>query len=244
MNEISFIMAFTAGVVSFLSPCVLPLFPGYLSFISGVSIDEIQKGEQNLLPGGKQYTILLNALFFIIGFSAVFVVLGASATWIGTFLTLKMSLFTKLAGLLIIFFGLLKLGLIRWLFFYREIKFNIKANRFGVLGSFLLGASFAFGWTPCIGPILAGILTYAGTLGQVDKGIWLLLVYSLGLGLPFFLSAIGIKHFFRFFNRIKKHLGLIEKISGAILVIMGILIFTNSLVLIQAYLPFLNKFAL
>jgi len=237
-------MAFTAGVVSFLSPCVLPLFPGYLSFISGVSIDEIQKGEQNLLPGGKQYTILLNALFFIIGFSTVFVILGASATWIGTFLTLKMSFFTKLAGLIVIFFGLIKLGLIRWLFFYREVKFNIKENRFGVFGSFLLGAAFAFGWTPCIGPILAGILTYAGTLDQVDKGIWLLLVYSLGLGLPFFLSAIGVKHFFRFFNRIKRHLGLIEKISGAILIIMGILIFTNSLVLIQAYFPFLNKFAL
>ncbi len=171
MNEISFIMAFTAGVVSFLSPCVLPLFPGYLSFISGVSIDEIQKGEQNLLPGGKQYTILLNALFFIIGFSAVFVVLGASATWIGTFLTLKMSLFTKLAGLLIIFFGLLKLGLIRWLFFYREIKFNIKANRCGLLGSFLLGASFAFGWTPFIGRILPGILTCAGTLRELDRGM-------------------------------------------------------------------------
>ncbi len=244
MNEISVIMAFTAGVVSFLSPCVLPLFPGYLSFISGVSIDEIQKGEQNLLPGRKQYTILLNALFFIIGFSAVFVVLGASATWIGNFLITKMSFFTKLAGLVIIFFGLLKLGLIRWLFFYREVKFNIKENRFGVLGAFLLGAAFAFGWTPCIGPILAGILTYAGTLDQIDKGIWLLLVYSLGLGLPFFLSAICVKHFFRFFNRIKRHLGLIEKISGAILVIMGILIFTHSLVLIQAYLPFLNKFAL
>ena len=232
-------MAFSAGVVSFLSPCVLPLFPGYLSFISGVSIDEIQKREQNLLPGGKQYTILLNALFFIIGFSAVFVILGASATWIGTFLTLKMSFFTKLAGLIVIFFGLLKLGLIRLLFFYREVKFNLKENRFGVLGSLLLGAAFAFGWTPCIGPILAGILTYAGTLDQVDKGIWLLLVYSLGLGLPFFLSALGVKHFFRFFNCIKRHLGLIEKISGAILVIMGILIFTNSLVLEHTHIRIL-----
>lgn len=244
MSDISILMAFTAGLVSFLSPCVLPLFPGYLSFISGVSIDEIKRSDSTLLWDRKQRMILLNSLFFISGFSMVFILLGASATWIGSFLTARMSIFTKGAGLVIIFFGAYKLGLIKPLLLYREARLQISTKKFGVAGSFFIGTSFAFGWTPCIGPILGGILAYAGTFDQLDQGVRLLSVYSLGLGIPFFLTALGVKQFFRFFSRIKKHLGLIEKISGAVLVIIGILIFTNSLILIPAYFPFLNKFAL
>ena len=245
ISEISIFMAFAAGLVSFLSPCVLPLVPGYVSFISGVTVPELQSGQgEKVLSGRKRMAVLLNSICFILGFSAVFILLGASATWVGAALTSKLGFFTKLAGLLIIFFGLFKMGLIRPFLLFRELKIQVKNEKAGFAGALMLGAAFAFGWTPCIGPVLGSILTFAGTLDQVNQGVWLLVVYSLGLGLPFFLTAVGIQHFFRFFNRIKNHLGLIEKASGFILVVMGLLVFTNSLTVIQAYIPFLNLFAL
>ena len=238
-------MAFAAGLISFLSPCVLPLVPGYLSFISGVSFAEIKEKKENTPFLRKEKRIILyNSIFFIIGFSMVFILLGATATWIGTFISSKMSILTKLAGVIIIFFGIYMMGLIRPHFLYKEARFQIKDKRFGYAGAVSIGAAFAFGWTPCIGPVLGSILTFAGTMGQVDQGVRMLLVYSLGLGIPFFLTALGVQYFFRFFNRIKKYMGLIEKTSGLVLVAMGVLIFTNSLTLLQAYLPFLNRFAL
>ena len=237
-------MAFAAGLISFLSPCVLPLVPGYLSFISGVSFAEIREKKENTPFLSKEKRIIIyNSIFFIIGFSTVFILLGASATWIGTFISSKMTILTKLAGLVIIFFGIYMMGFIRPHFLYKEARFQIKDKRFGYVGASLIGASFAFGWTPCIGPILAGILTYAGTLENVNQGVFLLFFYSMGLGIPFLLTAIGINKFWRFFNRIKKYMRLLEVTSGAIMVILGFMIFTNKLVLIPAYLPFLNKFA-
>jgi cytochrome c-type biogenesis protein len=218
INDISIYMAFAAGLVSFLSPCVLPLVPGYVSFISGVSLPELKADTGTSVFLNREHRIVvLNAIFFIFGFSAVFILLGASATWIGALLTAKLNFFTKLAGLIIIFFGILKMGLIRPLPFLKEFKIPIKTSKAGLVGAVMLGA---------------------------NQGVRLLLVYSLGLGLPFFLTALGVQHFFRFFNRIKNHLGLIEKISGLVLVVMGVLILTNSLTLIQAYFPFLNQFAL
>ncbi len=136
------------------------------------------------------------------------------------------------------------MGLIRSFFFFKEARFELKDKKFGYGGALLIGASFAFGWTPCIGPILGGILTYAGTLENVKKGIILLLIYSMGLGIPFLLTAFGVNQFFGFFDRIKRHLGLIDKVSGFIMVILGLLIFSNKLVLIPGYLWFLNKLAL
>ena len=237
-------MAFAAGLISFLSPCVLPLVPGYLSFISGVSFAEIVEKEGNTPFLSKEKRIIIySSIFFIIGFSAVFILLGATATWIGTFISSKISILTKLAGLVIIFFGIYMMGLIRPRFLYKEARFQIKDKRLGYVGALLIGAAFAFGWTPCIGPILAGILTYAGTLEKVNRGVFLLLIYSLGLGIPFLVTAIGINQFWRFFNRIKKYMRFLEVTSGAIMVILGFMIFTNKLVLIPAYLPFLNKFA-
>jgi cytochrome c-type biogenesis protein len=237
-------MAFAAGLISFLSPCVLPLVPGYLSFISGVSFAEIGEKEGSTPFLGKEKRIILySSILFIIGFSTVFILLGATATWIGTFISSKISILTKLAGLVIIFFGIYMMGLIRPRFLYKEARFQIKDKRLGYVGALLIGAAFAFGWTPCIGPILAGILTYAGTLEKVNQGIFLLLIYSLGLGIPFLVTAIGINQFWRFFNRIKKYMRFLEVSSGAIMVIFGFMIFTNKLVLIPAYLPFLNKFA-
>ena len=135
-------------------------------------------------------------------------------------------------------------GFIRPRFLYREARFQIKAKRFGYAGALLIGAAFAFGWTPCIGPILAGILTFAGTMENVNQGVFLLLMYSLGLGVPFLLTAIGINRFWRFFNRIKRHLRLLEVISGTVMIVLGFMIFTNKLILIPGLLPFLNKFAL
>ena len=245
MPDISLYMTFAAGLVSFLSPCVLPLVPGYLSYISGVSFTEIRdKPESRTLLGKDKRAVLLSSTCFVLGFSIVFILLGASATWLGALLSARISLLAKIAGLVIIFFGIYKMGLIRANFFYREARFEVKKRKFGYAGAIIIGAAFAFGWTPCIGPILAGVLTYAGTLEKVNQGVLLLLVYSLGLGLPFLLTAMAINHFWRFFSRMKKHLRLLEVASGAVMVILGLLIFTNKLILIPGYFTFLNKFAL
>ena len=238
-------MAFGAGLISFLSPCVLPLIPGYISFISGVSLQEMQNGSlADGLLNNQKLTVILNSMFFIVGFSIIFILLGASATWIGTLLSTRISFLTKAAGLVIILFGLFKLGLFRPLVFFKEVRFNVERKRVGFIWALILGASFAFGWTPCIGPILTGILVFAGTLDHVHQGVLLLSVYSLGLGIPFLLTALGVNQFFKFFDRIKRHLGLLEKIAGGIMVIIGLLIFFNKLIVIPGYLPFLNKFAL
>ena len=245
MPDVSIYMAFAAGLISFLSPCVLPLVPGYIFFLSGVSIAGIREKEGGAAFLSKEKRIILyNSIFFVIGFSMVFILLGATATWIGSLISSKISILTKLAGLVIIFFGIYMTGFIRPRFLYREARFQIKAKRFGYAGALLIGAAFAFGWTPCIGPILAGILTFAGTMENVNQGVFLLLMYSLGLGVPFLLTAIGINRFWRFFNRIKRHLRLLEVISGTVMIVLGFMIFTNKLILIPGLLPFLNKFAL
>jgi cytochrome c-type biogenesis protein len=238
-------MAFGAGLISFLSPCVLPLIPGYISFISGVSLQEMKDGSHgNGLSISQKRTVVLNSICFIVGFSAVFILLGASATWIGTLLSARISFLTKVAGLVIILFGVFKLGLFRPLVFFKEVRFNIERKKAGFIWALVIGASFAFGWTPCIGPILTGILAFAGTLGHINQGVLLLSVYSLGLGIPFLLTAVGVNHFFRFFNRIKRHLGLLEKITGGVMILFGLLIFFDKLIIIPGYLSFFNKFAL
>ena len=248
VSDVPIFMAFAAGVVSFLSPCVLPLVPGYISFVSGASLKSMTGtgGDEDdaSSPSGSTWAITLNSLFFVAGFSLVFVLLGASATWLGSFLVSKMSVVTKVAGLIIAFFGLYKMGLFQSLLLNKEARFQMKDRSWGLLGALLVGASFAFGWTPCIGPILAGILVYAGTLKSINQGIILLFVYSLGLGIPFIVTALGVSRFLRFFNSIKRHLRLIERICGLIMVIFGILIFTNRLSMLAGYLTFLNRFAL
>jgi cytochrome c-type biogenesis protein len=237
MPHVSLLMAFTAGIISFLSPCVLPLVPGYISFVSGVSVEEM---------GGlrEKKAVMVNSIFFVIGFSMIFVLLGFSATWAGVFFASNKAILIKIAGLIIIFFGIFKMGLIRSLTFYREARFHIRGRRFGIVGALLVGAAFAFGWTPCVGPILGSILAYAGTLGRVDQGILLLLIYSMGLGIPFLVVGFGLSRFLAVFDRMKKHLRLIEIVSGIIMVILGLLVFTDKLILIPGYLSFFNKFAL
>jgi cytochrome c-type biogenesis protein len=243
--EISMIMALTAGLVSFLSPCVLPLVPGYVSFISGVSVKEIMEMEDKpRLFDKTQIPVIFNALLFISGFSIVFVILGASASWIGSIFSSNLGLMTKISGMIIILFGLIKLNIIRINWFFKDMRFHLNTRKQGAFFSLVLGMAFAFGWTPCTGPILGAILTYAGTVDQATSGIWLLLIYSAGLGIPFLLTAIFIQYFFKVFNRIKKHLWIIDKGTGLILILMGILIFNDSFASVTGWFSMFSAFTL
>ena len=224
MGNISLITAFGAGILSFISPCVLPIVPGYLSFISGVSIDELKGKKSNAIN-----RVFFNSLFFVLGFSAVFISLGASATFISSFLNNYMHIIGKIAGALIIILGLHYIGLfkIKWLNY--EKRFHVGSKQLGMLGSFFIGFAFAFGWTPCIGPILATILAMAAAEETVWHGILLLSFYSAGLALPFLLTALAFNAFLSISSRIKKHFRLVEIVGGVFLIIVGFLIFTDSL---------------
>ena len=225
MENISLLAAFTAGIISFVSPCVLPLIPGYLSFISGVSLEEMRGGERKSEVLKK---VTLNTLFFVLGFSFVFVAMGASATFVGEFLLSKLSLFNKIAGVIIILLGLHIIGVFKISFLNYEKRFHTKSKPLSPLGSFVVGLAFAFGWTPCIGPILGGILTLAANQDTMGKGIMLLSSYSLGLGIPFLVTAVSFNTFLGVFGRVKRHFRTIEIISGLFLVTIGFLIFIGS----------------
>jgi cytochrome c-type biogenesis protein len=184
---------------------------------------------------------MLSSVMFVLGFSLVFVVLGASATWLGGFLIQRLPLLTSVAGAVIIFFGLQQIGLFKIDFLLSTKQIDLKAERLGLLKAPVLGAAFAFGWTPCVGPILAAILTYAATLETVGKGVVLLTIYSAGLGIPFLLTTLAMSGFFRFFSKIKKYLNIIQKISGTLLIILGLLIITGKMTIIMAKITFLNR---
>src|SRR5215213_10132187 len=248
-ENVTLLSAFGAGLLSFISPCVLPLIPGYLSYISGLSLDEMRGGGAAARPSGVAVVappelrrrVLLSSLFFIIGFSLVFIALGASASAIGHFVLAKKSLFSRIAGAVIIVFGLHTMGVLRIEWLYQEKRVQTSRQPGGPFGALLVGIAFAFGWTPCIGPILAGILAIAATRTGVGEGVRLLAAYSLGLGVPFFAAALAINRFFGALARIRKHYHAIELVSGALLVIIGVLIFTDRFTIIagwlQPYLP-------
>ena len=237
-QELSFLIVFAAGLLSFLSPCVVPLIPGYIAFVSGVSIDEMTRRDSN---DKNMASAMLSSIMFVLGFSLVFVVLGASATWLGGFLIQRLPLLTSVAGAVIIFFGLQQIGLFKIGFLLSTKQIDLKAERLGLLKAPVLGAAFAFGWTPCVGPILAAILTYAATLETVGKGVVLLTIYSAGLGIPFLLTTLAMSGFFRFFSKIKKYLNIIQKISGTLLIILGLLMITGKMTIIMAKITFLNR---
>ncbi len=239
MRDIGILTSFIAGVVSFLSPCVLPLVPGYISFIAGTAVEKLMEKE----GGRKDPFVFFNAFFFVLGFTMIFVLFGASATSIGQILKSNSFILSKIASIVIIIFGLHLTGLFRISFLYREKRLSIEKKPPGLLGSLLVGMAFAFGWTPCIGPILGSILLFASTRKTLFEGIYLLFFYSMGLGIPFLLSAAAIDLFFRTFSRIKGYVRWIEMGSGILLIIMGILILTNSLSVIASYLSFLNIFS-
>ena len=233
MQNTSLLAAFTAGLLSFLSPCILPLIPAYLSFISGVSLNEMRREESDAKFSLK---VLPNALFFVIGFSFVFVALGASATFVGKLLVAELGILRRVAGVLVILLGLLVLGVFRIGFLDQEKRYHHRTKSFGLFGSFLIGMAFAFGWTPCIGPILAAILFLASTKETVAQGIGLLGVYSAGLGIPFLLAALAVDRFLRVSSRIKRHFEAIKIVSGLLLIAVGILMLTNDLTRITEFL--------
>jgi cytochrome c-type biogenesis protein len=230
-------MAFVAGLISFLSPCVLPLVPAYISYISGVSIEDISSGE-----GSGAGKIFKGTLAFVLGFSLVFIALGASASWVGQFFQTNMGILGKVGGVIVIIFGLHLIGVYRIPFLMREKRYHSSSKPASLLGSMLIGIAFAFGWTPCIGPILAGILAYGMTQETIGQGVFLLAVYSLGLGVPFLLTGLGIGRFLSFFDVIKRHFRKVEIVSGILLVVLGLMIFTNNFRWIAGQLSFLNRF--
>jgi cytochrome c-type biogenesis protein len=246
VENVSLFAAFFAGVLSFISPCVLPLIPGYLSYISGISLDEMRGGTPAAAIAVDPHArrrVVVTSLFFCLGFSLVFVSLGASATFLGQYLMERLSLLGKIAGVVIIIFGLHTMGVLRIGWLYQEKRFQTSTKPVGLIGAMLVGIAFAFGWTPCIGPILAGILAIAATKDTVTDGIQLLSVYSAGLALPFLLTALAINAFFKTFAKIRRHYHAIEVVSGLLLVVIGVLMFTNRFTVIAQYLtPYLPVF--
>jgi len=240
MNEnVSLVAAFAAGFLSFVSPCVLPLIPGYISFVSGASLDEMRGSA--LAPSKSRRQIFLTSLAFVLGFSLVFIALGASASAIGHFLLRRLPLLARIAGVVIIIFGLHTMGVFKIGVLETEKRVHSQQKPIGLFGALLVGIAFAFGWTPCIGPILGGILAIAGSKNTVSEGVLLLAVYSAGLGIPFLITSLAINHFFRATARIRKHYHAIEVASGALLIAIGVLILTGQLTIIirslQPYLP-------
>lgn len=241
-EHVTLFAAFGAGLLSFISPCVLPLIPGYLSYISGMSLEEMRgSGAAAAVPtADTRRRVLFSSLAFILGFSIVFVALGASASAIGRFMTSRLDVLGKIAGAIIIVFGLHTMGLLRIEWLYQEKRVQTTRRPAGLLGAVLVGVAFAFGWTPCIGPILAGILAVAATQETIGSGVRLLAAYSLGLAVPFLGTALAINRFFAAFQRIRRHYHTIELASGALLIVIGVLIFTNRFTILAQWLtPYL-----
>lgn len=286
--EVSIFAAFLAGLVSFLSPCVLPLVPGYISMLSGIGVEQLKEGKT---PRGS---LLASAAAFVTGFSVVFISFGASASAVGSFLLRNRAALAPIAGALILLFGLHLIGwlgkvsvrtglivgvvlvtvgglltlrqemlgawlkpiqffsvsliflfgpsLTRWL--NRDMRFRKMGGQPGAVSGFLMGFAFAFGWTPCIGPILASVLAVAATRETVGQGVFLLACYSAGLAIPFLVTALGIGGFLRFYQRFRRHLHTVEVFSGVLLLAVGGLVFLNRLTWLSGKLAFLNKFAL
>jgi cytochrome c-type biogenesis protein len=233
-------LAFLAGIVSFLSPCVLPLVPGYISMLSGTSMDELRGS----VDASLARRIFVNSIAFVVGFTVVFVGLGASASAVGNFLLTRRTIFNIAAGIIIIIFGLHLTGLVRIPFLYRSASIQTGGTQRGSTGAFFLGFAFAFGWTPCIGPILAGILALAATRDTLGQGMFLLAVYSAGLAIPFLLTSLGLSQFLKFYGRFRRHLQAVEVGSGILLIALGVLIAFNKFTVLSGYLSFLNRFTL
>jgi len=223
-THLTIFVAVTAGLLSFLSPCVLPLFPSYLSFIAGVSFEELQSSVDS---ARTRRAVLWNSLCFIVGFSMVFIALGAGATFLGQALFQYQDLIRQVGGAVIAVMGLYVAGWLRIPFLMREWRVELHSRPAGYLGALLTGVTFAAGWTPCIGPILGSILTLASVAQTASTGILMLAAYSAGLALPFLISALAIRRFVRAFDRFKGLLPVITKASGTVLILVGILLVTD-----------------
>ena len=235
---VSALAAFIAGVVSFLSPCVLPLVPGYVALLSGSSADKLQDDQS-----AARTAVMVNSILFVLGFSTVFIALGASASAIGGFLLTNKLLLGKIAGVIIVLFGIFLLGFIKIPAFYSDKRFHGKINP-GKTGSFMLGLAFAFGWTPCIGPILGATLMMAATQDTLARGIFLLAIYSAGLALPFLGTAFALDKFMAFYKNFRRHLAWVERFAGVLLIAVGVMIYFNKFTLVSGYLSFMNDLVL
>lgn len=224
------IAAFAAGLISFLSPCVLPLVPGYISLVSGAGIEQLKQRDGKLMR-----SVMLNSILFILGFTGIFLALGAAASTLGELIREHIAVLSRIAGAVIVAFGAHQTGLLPIRFLYADKRFH-RIPTGAAVRAFLTGAAFGFGWTPCVGPILAVILTFAAAESTVAKGVLLLGVYALGLAIPFLLTALSIEGFLSFYKRFARHLHHLEIASGVVMIVVGVLMFTGRLVLFNNWL--------
>ncbi len=228
---ISMAVAASAGLLSFLSPCVLPLVPSYLAFVAGTSLGDLRERPR----GTVRLTLLLNALGFIVGFSLVFIAMGAAVTLVGGWLLTYRGPVQKTGGVLIILFGLYLIGVLRIPFLMRQFHLPLSSRPAGILGSVAVGVTFGAGWTPCVGPVLGAILTLAGTTQTVGDGAALLAAYAAGLGVPFFAAALAVDRFLAFFGRFRRFLPIVDRVAGVLLVGVGLLLVLNYMTVLNAY---------
>ncbi|MBD8875597.1 cytochrome c biogenesis protein CcdA [Roseibium polysiphoniae] len=233
MLDVSIGAAFLAGLLSFVSPCVLPIVPPYLCYLAGVSVAEL-KGETATAATSRR--IVLSSVAFVLGFSVVFVALGATASVIGQSIARYFDTLSIIAGIIIIIMGLHFLGLFRISLLFREARVQVERKPPGLLGAFVMGLAFAFGWTPCVGPVLAAILFMAGSTGSTGQGGLLLAAYALGIGIPFILAAAFASRFLGWASRFRKHMGTVEKVMGGFLVLTGLLFVTGQMSTIAFWL--------
>jgi len=220
-------VAFAAGLLSFLSPCVLPLIPSYVGFLTGMTVEEVER---------RRWTALLHGLWFVAGFSLVFILLGAAASAVGNLLRDYQVWLGRIGGVLLILFGVYLLGILRPAFLMREWRIQLARKPIGYFGSGVVGFTFGAAWTPCIGPILGGILTLAATQAGLGRGVLLLAVYALGLAIPFLVTAIALDRFLVWFQRFRPYVVWVDRVAGALLVLLGFLLVTDSFTLLAGYL--------
>ncbi|HMK55643.1 MAG TPA: cytochrome c biogenesis protein CcdA [Dissulfurispiraceae bacterium] len=230
MHDVSYPLAFLAGLLSFLSPCVLPLVPAYVSFISGLSLDELRHTHR--FTKGLRSTVA-----FVLGFSSIFMALGASSSLLGTLFVKYQNYIRIGGGVLVIVFGIFSAGFLKLDFLMRERRLHLEKHPAGLVGAFLIGIAFAAGWTPCIGPILGTILIYAGSEASASYGMKLLAVYSMGLAVPFILSTMAINIFFSYTRKLQKFMRGVSIVSGLVLIAFGIILLTNSLGWLASLFP-------
>jgi cytochrome c-type biogenesis protein len=221
------LIAFSAGLLSFLSPCVLPLIPSYVTFITGLSLDDVQNARR---------TALVHGTLFVLGFTLIFLAMGAGATMLGQALLRHREWISRVGGVIIIIFGLYLLGVLNIGFLSRERRFHVADKPVGYFGTVVVGIAFGAGWTPCLGPILGSILVYTSSQADLARGMWLLLAYSLGLAVPFLLSAVAIERFSAFFQRMRKQMVWVSRVSGAVLIGIGVLLVTNYFTVLASWL--------
>ena len=224
-SEVSIIISFAAGVLTFLSPCILPLFPSYITYITGKSFEDIKTLEG---ASSLRKVTAVHSLFFILGFSIVFVLLGIAVAYLGSFFSIKKIWLERIGGAIIVLLGLHITGLLKLKFLILEKKISYHREKIGYLSSLIIGMVFAVGWTPCVGPVLSSILIYASTQATLFRAIVLLLAYSLGLAVPFFLASIAVNQFLFMFNRFKAFMRFVPIVTGLFLMFIGVILFTGN----------------